>query len=97
MIDLGVSPAALAATCARYRVKELAVFGSIARGEAGPDSDIDLLVEFEPDARIGWEFFDLEDDLTHLFRRKVDLGTKRSLKPWVRASVLREAQLLYAA
>ena len=93
-----VEEAALAELCRRYRVRELSVFGSAARGEMRSDSDIDLLVEFMPDAEI-----DLVDhaglmlDLAELFGRKVDPVSKRGLKPPIRASVLEEARLLYAA
>ena len=88
----------LTALCRRYRVRELSVFGSAARGELRPDSDIDLLVEFLPDAEI-----DLVDyagfmlDLANLLGRKVDLVSKKGLKPIIRASVLKEAQLLCVA
>jgi hypothetical protein len=75
----------------------MSVFGSAARGELRPDSDIDVLVEFLPDAAIGWDFFQLEIELSELFGRRVDLGTKRSLKPWVRRNVLRDARVIYAA
>ena len=83
--------------CERYHVREMALFGSMARGEAGPESDVDVLVEFEPEAEIGWKFFDLEEELGRLFGRKVDLGTKGSLKPRVRENVLRDARTIYAA
>jgi predicted nucleotidyltransferase len=83
--------------CRRYGVKELSVFGSAARGEMRPDSDLDLLVEFLPDRKIGWEFFELEEELTRVLTRRVDLGSKRSLKPWVRANALRDARIIYAA
>ncbi len=88
----------LTALCRRYRVRELSVFGSAARGELRPDSDIDLLVEFLPDAAV-----DLVDyagfmlDLSRLLGRKADLVSKKGLKPIIRASVLQEARLLYAA
>jgi hypothetical protein len=100
-IQLGateVDGARLADLCRRYRVRELSVFGSAARGEMRPDSDIDLLVEFLPEAEV-----DLVDhaglmlDLSELLARKVDLVSKRGLKPLIRASVLEEARLLYAA
>ncbi len=81
----------------RYRIRELSLFGSAARGEMGPDSDIDILVEFDPDTLIGWEFFDLEEELAALFDRKVDLGTKASLKSRIRQNVLREARVIYSA
>ena len=88
----------VAEVCRRYRVKELSVFGSAVRGDMRADSDIDVMVEFEPDARIGLlKFMSLGEDLERLFGRKVDLVTKRGLKPWVRPNVLREAQVVYAA
>ena len=96
--DTKVDEARLADLCRRYRVRELSVFGSAARGEMRPDSDIDLLVEFLPEAEI-----DLVDhaglmlDLSRLLGRKVDLVSKNGLKPLIRASVLDEARPLYAA
>lgn len=83
--------------CARYRVRELALFGSAARGEDRPDSDIDLLVEFLPEAGIGLlDYARLGLELTALMGRKVDLVSKNGLKPFIRASVLREARPVYA-
>jgi len=74
----------------RFGVKSLAVFGSVARGEAGPDSDVDILVEFEGratfDRYMGLKFF-LED----LLGRRVDLVTRKALKPRMRPFVEREA------
>ena len=96
--DVRVDEVALAELCRRYHVGELSVFGSAARGEMRQDSDIDLLVEFLPEAEV-----DLVDhaglmlDLADLLGRKVDLVSKNGLKPLIRASVLEEAWLLYAA
>src|SRR5262245_26708912 len=83
--------------CRRHHVVEMAIFGSAARGEIRPDSDIDILVEFEPDAIYGWEYFRLEQELGEIFGRRVDLATKRWLKPKLRDEVLREAHVVYAA
>ena len=83
--------------CRRYGVREMSLIGSAARGELRPDSDIDILVEFDPAANVGWDFFRLEAELTAMFGRKVDLGTKRSLKPWVRGHALRNTRILFAA
>lgn len=88
----------IARICARYHVAELSVFGSTARGSAGPESDIDLIVTFKPDAAIGLIAFnrfrrELEDGLG----RRVDLVPKDGLKPLIREDVLSEAQILYAA
>ena len=88
----------LAGICRKYHVRELALFGSAARGEMRPDSDIDLLVEFLPQAEIGLiDYAGLMLDLGSLLGRKVDLVSKRGLRPLIPASVLGEAQTLYAA
>ena len=88
----------IAELCRRYRVRELLVFGSASRGEMKPDSDIDLLVDFEPDAGIGlFEFARMEMELAELFGRRVDLVSKRGLKPRIRPHILGDAKLLYAA
>jgi predicted nucleotidyltransferase len=75
---------------AKFGVDSLAIFGSVARDEAGPNSDVDVLVEFrEP---VGYfRLFDLEEFLTEIFHRPVDLFTPGSLPPRVQAEVLREA------
>ncbi len=95
---MSVSEEALAALCARYQVRELAVFGSAARGETGADSDVDLLVLFEESARVTlFTLIELQAELSVLFRRPVDLVPKNGLKPALRGEVLAEAQVLYAA
>ena len=82
--------------CRRYGIARLEVFGSIARGEPDDGSDIDLLYELAPEARLGWEIVDLEDALADLFGRSVDLVSKRALHKKVRPTVLAEARLLFA-
>lgn len=84
--------------CKRYGVRELAVFGSAARGDLRSESDVDILVDFEPDARIGLvKFASLSEELEEIVGRKVDLVTKTGLKRRVRSEVLGEAQLIYSA
>lgn len=83
--------------CRREHIRRLAVFGSVARGEADPQSDLDLLVEFEPEARVGLRFITIQDDLSRLFGRDVDLNTIGFLSPRIRQRVLDEAVLLYEA
>lgn len=96
--DTQVDESRLADLCRRYCVRELSLFGSAARGEARPDSDIDMLVEFSPDAEIDLvDYAGLMLELAHLLGRKVDLVSKNGLKPLIRATVLKEARLLYAA
>lgn len=90
--------AQIAEICRRYQVKELAVFGSAARGEMRPDSDIDLLVDFLPEARPGLlELAAMMRELSELLGRRVDLAVKRALKPRIRPGVIAEAQIIYAA
>ena len=97
-ILVGIDHDKVAELCRRYHVRELSVFGSAARGQLRPDSDVDLLVEFIPDAEIGLlEYAGLMLDLSALVGRQVDLVSKTGLKPLIRNAVLLEAQLLYAA
>lgn len=96
--DTMIDGSSLVEVCRRYGVKELSLFGSAARGEMRPESDIDIMVEFEPGVRIGLvKFESLIDELQSIAGRKVDLVTKRGLKPWVRQSVLQDARVIYAA
>ena len=84
--------------CRRYGVRELSLFGSAARGEARPNSDIDLLVEFLPEAQPGLlDHAGLMLDLAALLGRKVDLVSKNALKPLIRDSILQDSRRLYAA
>lgn len=96
--DLQVDGPSLAEVCRRYGVKELSVFGSAVRGEMRPESDIDIMVEFEPGVRVGLiQFESLVEELEQLAGRSVDLVTKRGLKPWIRPHVLKDARVIYAA
>ena len=83
--------------CERYGVARLSVFGSFARGEARAESDVDLLYSLAPGTRLGFDLFDLEDELAGVFGRRVDLVSERSLHRLIRDRVLREARPLYAA
>ena len=89
--------AALAALCRRHRIRRLALFGSVLKGTARPDSDIDLLVEFEPGLAPGLlGISSIEIELGQLLGRKVDLRTADDLSPHFREEVLRQAQVAYA-
>ena len=89
---------AISEICRRYRVSELFLFGSAARGEMRSDSDFDLLVDFLPDARPGLLGVSaMTREFTDLLGRRVDLAVKPALKPLIRPSVLAEARLIYAA
>jgi uncharacterized protein len=101
MLQLGtiqVEETKLTELCRQYHVRGLPLFGSAARGEMRPDSDIDLLVEFIPEAKVDlFDYSGLMLDLAKLIGRKVDLVSKKGLKPLIRESVLKEARLVYAA
>ena len=89
---------ALEQVCVRFQVRELAIFGSGARGQLRSDSDIDLLVVFVDGAQIGLiTFARLRQELSELFGRTVDLVPKDGLKPVLRDHVLEESRVLYAA
>lgn len=89
----------LAAFCRRHRIRRLGVFGSAARGETGPASDVDLLVEFKEGTAVSlFDMVRMRDELSRLFGRKVDLATPAILEnPYRRQSVLRDLRELYAA
>jgi predicted nucleotidyltransferase len=94
---LFVDDRALEDLCQRYRVRRLAVFGSTLRDELRPESDLDLLVEFEPEAAIGLRFITLQAELSKLFGKRVDLLTAGFLSPHLRPRVLEDAVPLYEA
>ena len=75
---------------ARYVIRRIRVFGSVARGEARPDSDIDLLVDYEP-GHGGFAFVDFCESVERLLCRRVDVVTERSLHALVRDKVLAQA------
>jgi hypothetical protein len=91
--------AALAAVCRKHRIRRLSLFGSALRGSDTPDSDVDLLAEFEPGATPGFlGMAAIEEELSQLLDgRKVDLRTAAELSRYFRDQVLREAVVQYAA
>lgn len=82
--------------CKQHHVIKLAFFGSVLREDFRPDSDIDMLVEFEAGKVPGLAFFGMQDELTKLIGRKVDLHTPKSISKYYREQVLKEAQIVYA-
>ena len=83
--------------CRRHRIRRLALFGSVLRDDFGPDSDVDVLVEFEDGHVPGLAFFAMESELTRILGRKVDLNTPQFLSRHFRDEVLAEAENQYAA
>ncbi len=83
--------------CQRHHVRRLALFGSVLRDDFGPDSDVDVLVEFEPGHVPGFAFFDLLEEGETIVGRRVDLHTPGSLSRYFRDRVVREARDQYVA
>ena len=85
--------------CRRHYVRKLSLFGSVLRSDFGPHSDIDILVEFDPEHIPGFfRLSEMADELSHLFGgRKVDLRTPQDLSRYFRADVLAHAEVQYAA
>ena len=99
---IGLSMKAVEEFCDRWQVGEFAFFGSVLRADFGPESDVDVLVRFKPEARLGlFEFADMELELRHMFGRKVDLVTRAAVegsRNYIRRNaVLESAQVVYAA
>jgi uncharacterized protein len=92
-----VDEARLAEVCGRYGVAELSVFGSAARGETTTASDVDVLYVLAPGAKLGFDINRLEDELSELFGRPVDLVAKKALHRLLREDVAAQARTLYAA
>ncbi len=88
----------LAAYCRENQIEYLALFGSAVRDELRADSDVDLLVEFDAAAKIGFmALARMQRELGAMFHRSVDLVPRSGLKPILREDVLRSARVLYAA
>jgi len=87
---------AISQFCLRNHIRKLSVFGSALRDDFHPDSDIDVLVEFEDGHVPGFALFGMEAELTNLLGRKVDLHTPNFLSRYFRDRVLKEAEVQYA-
>ena len=92
-----VPPQRMADFCRRNQIRKLAVFGSALRDDFRADSDLDLLVEFQPGKVPGLAFFRLQEELSDMFGRTVDLNTPNSLPADFREKVRSTAEVLYAA
>ena len=88
----------IASFCKKHHIHKLAFFGSVLRDDFGPDSDVDILVEFEPGHVPGFfHLFDIEEELSAILGVKVDLRTPEDLSRYFRQKVLSTAEVLYAA
>lgn len=81
--------------CERHHIRKFSIFGSALRADFSPESDLDVLVEFEPQHTPGLKFFAMQDELSQLLGRRVDLNTKGFLSEYFRDRVAQEAQTIY--
>lgn len=96
---IDISEIRLAELCRKWKVKELSLFGSILRDDFGADSDVDVLVVFQPDAPWSmWDLMDMKAELEAFFGRSVDLVEKEALRnPWRKRQILSTYEVVYAA
>jgi len=87
----------IAEFCRKHHIRKLALFGSVLRKDFRPGSDVDVLVEFEPEHVPGLAFFSMEEELSKILGYRVDLNTPQFLSRYFRDSVIAEAEVQYVA
>ena len=98
MVRIPIDSDRIGEFCRRNQISQLAFFGSVLRDDFGPDSDVDVLVEFEPGARVGFfAIARMQDELSAILGRPVDLCTPKGLSRYFRDRVVREAEAAYVA
>lgn len=96
-LHISVDKKKISAFCKQHHIKKLSFFGSVLRNDFRPESDIDVLVEFDPDHIPGLAFFSIQEELSKILNREVDLHTPHFLSPYFRDLILSEAEVQYAA
>lgn len=96
-VKIDISKEQIADFCHKHGIRKISLFGSALRDDFMPESDVDVLVEFEPGHTPGLAFFTMQRELSEILGRKVDLNTAGDLSPHFRDEVLSEAQVLYDA
>lgn len=94
---IAIDRGAVAGFCRRHHIRRLALFGSVLRDDFTPDSDVDVLVEFEPGHTPGLAFFRMQREFSEILGRKADFNTPQDLSRYVRDDILAEAEVLYDA
>jgi predicted nucleotidyltransferase len=94
---LSLSREKIAEFCRRHHIRKLSLFGSVLRDDFRPDSDVDVLVEFESGKTPGLAFFAMQDELSEMLGRNVDLNTPTCLSRYFRNEVLAKAEAVYIA
>ncbi|HRK31329.1 MAG TPA: nucleotidyltransferase domain-containing protein [Tepidisphaeraceae bacterium] len=87
--------AKLVAFCRKWRIKRLSFFGSVVRDDFSAESDVDVLYVFEDGKTPGWDITTCEEELSEILGRKVDFVPEHGVNRWIRARVLREAEVQY--
>ncbi len=97
-LRISVDREKLAEFCRKRHIKKLAFFGSVLRDDFTEESDVDVLVEFEPSAHVGFiRLAGIERELSDLLGRKADIHTPGGLSPYIKSTVIKEAQVQYVA
>lgn len=97
MNHISINHEQIASYCRKHHIRRLSFFGSVLREDFGPESDIDVLVEFEIGFTPGLEYFAMEQELSAIIGRTVDLNTPQFLSPYFRDAVVAESVTEYAA
>jgi predicted nucleotidyltransferase len=96
-LQVSIDRERLAAFCQRHHIRKLALYGSVLRDDFRPESDVDVLVEFEPEYMVGFRILDIEEELGQLLGgRRIDLVSEKYLNPRLRKRVLASAEVQYA-
>jgi predicted nucleotidyltransferase len=94
-LALDIPQEEITAFCRRHHIRRVALFGSVLRGDLGPDSDVDVLVEFDPNHIPGLALFAMQRELSQILGREVDLNTPQFLSPYFRQQVQDEAAVIF--
>ena len=95
--NISIDREAIAEFCRRNHIRRLSLFGSVLTDRFGPESDVDVLVEFEPGVVIGFDYFRIEEELSDVLGRKVDLGTPDGVSKYIREKVLASSVVIYGS
>jgi predicted nucleotidyltransferase len=96
MIGIAIPYDAIHALCEKHHIRRLSLFGSVLRDDFRSDSDVDVLVEFEPGTRVTYlDLASIQLELSDLMGRSVDLGMPHTLSPYIRQRVLDQARVIY--
>jgi uncharacterized protein len=94
--NLNFEEHALPQFCRTHHIRKLSLFGSVLRADFRPDSDVDVLVKFDPAYPVGFRIFDMEEELSGMFGgRKIDILNEKYINRHLRPRILAEAQVIY--